>query len=171
MNKIIVQFNKEEVQSSITKLAERINHLHGSLDCLLCIPILKGGMYFAVDLTRQLTMPIELGVIATSHYSKGTNSKEPLTINYIDCDVEGKHVLLMDEICFTGETLKQTVELLLQKGAKAVYTAVLIFQRKDGRVFTPDYYALNYYGEEWLVGMGMDQNGAYRNYSDIIYIE
>lgn len=169
-----ILFIDSQINEGRHRVAASINE-HYSVDLgkpVVTIPILNGGMFFYVDLVRELTFPLETGIISTSHYPNGREVRN-LSIKYFDADIKDRKVLLVDEICYTGHTLLYLKNLLLEQGALEVKTAVLLNQPKEHEriMHIPDWAALNYYGKEWSVGQGMDLKGLYRNSKNIFYFK
>ena len=115
---------------------------------------------------RLLKFPVETGVIDANHYPNGKEQRE-VEVTYLNFNIKNKRILLIDEICFTGETLKALKDLLIFSGAKEVKSVVLVDQPNEHAVNLPDWSVLPYYGKGWLVGYGLDLNGLYRNIEDI----
>lgn len=166
MSKIV--FSHLEILDRLDGLSSKINNHYQNSEPVVVIPILNGGVFFYVDLVRKLTFPTLMGVIATSKYANGYPSNQEFLFKYLDADVVNKSVLLVDEICFTGETLNQVKTKILEMGAKDVKTAVLVNHIRDGRVHVPDFSLIDYTGDAWLYGYGMDIKGLHRNACDIL---
>lgn len=132
---------------------------------LLVISILKGSFIFAADLIRAMHdtgLSPEVEFIFISSYGSGTTSGEVRVLRDIDNDVNGRDILLIDDILESGKTLKFTRDLMLSRGANSVSVAVLLdkHMRRQSDVvadFTgfdcPDYF---------VVGYGMDVAHAFR---------
>lgn len=165
-------YNATEVQDAIRKLSLQINeHYANETEPVMTVAAMNGGVFFYVDLVRCLKFPVEMGVIATSHYPNGFPAQKDVSLKYVDANVQRKNVLLIDEICFTGKSLVQMKQILLSHGAKEVKTAVLVDQKKPESVHRPDFAAIEYTGDKWIAGMGMDINGLHRNVPEIFYFE
>ena len=167
----MILFDRDTIAESISEIAEQINKYYEYIsEPLMIVPVLNGGIFFYVDLVRQLTFPNEMGVISTSHYPNGKEVRD-LEIKFLDAVVEGREVMLVDEICYTGKTLLELQHLLLSKGAIDVTTAVLLNQPKEHEniIHIPKWAALEHIGKEWVFGQGMDLKGLHRNKLDIEY--
>ena len=94
----------------------------------LCIaPLLDGGMIFAADLMREIDLPLTLLPLKASSYGDGTISSGSVTLPWgIPASVQGKEILLVDDILDTGRTLQTLKEQLLTGGALSVRTCVLL---------------------------------------------
>lgn len=169
MRKIL--FDRFEIGAATRKVAKTLEQDYKDKKDIVIAPILLGGMFFCVDLVRLLSFPHKMGYITTSKYPNGVPSTQAFHFKHIDLDCRDKYVILVDEICFTGETLHRTKEALLSSeyGAKDVKTCVLVDHIRPGRLHAPDYKALTYTGEVWMWGKGMDLDGYDRNLEDIVY--
>lgn len=165
-----IEFTKEQLKISLKKTADTISSHYSNIteNPLLVIPILNGGVFFYVDLVRRLTIKTEMGIISTNLYGEAEIPFENVIVRYQDANVYNKDVLLIDEICFSGKTLKAVKELFIQQGAKSVKTAVLVNHIRPNRVHCPDWFVVNYTGDAWLFGYGMDLEGLYREKEDIL---
>ncbi|WP_110750269.1 hypoxanthine phosphoribosyltransferase [Phyllobacterium leguminum] len=159
-----------EVLFSAKEIAARNHELAGQIadrnfSDLLVISVLKGSFIFAADLIRamhEVGVEPHLEFITVSSYGTGTTSGEVRLLRDIDSDVEGRDVLLVDDILESGKTLEFLRDLMLKRGARSVSLAVLLdksMRRKaaieaDFKGFEcPDYF---------VVGYGMDVAHAFR---------
>ena len=166
-------FDEKVIKAKIITLAPKIESYYRHIDSkgekpLIVIPILNGGIFFFVDLYRELRLKKEMGIISTNHYGKAEVPFKSVKLRYCDADVEGKNVLLVDEICFTGKTLQNVKEIFLNEGALDVKSVVLVDHIRDEKIYSPDWSAVEYYGDAWLYGYGMDIDGLYRELMDIV---
>lgn len=166
-----VVFDTEEIEVAISEVAEKINSFYSKSSShfpVVTIPVLKGGMFFYVDLAKKLEFPMEVGVVSTSHYPNGEQVNSPV-INFIDAQIKGRDLLLVDEICYTGKTLEFLKQHLFSLGAASVKTVCLIDQPNEHKDLPKvlDWSAITYYGNDWLWGYGMDLKGLHRNTTKI----
>jgi hypoxanthine phosphoribosyltransferase len=160
---IEVLFSASAIARRNLELAKEIA-AHNYTD-LLVISVLKGSFIFAADLIRAMHdvgLSPEVEFIFISSYGAGTTSGEVRVLRDIDNEVQGRDVLLIDDILESGKTLKFTRELMLSRGAKSVSIAVLLDKHTRRQTeltadFTgfecPDYF---------VVGYGMDVAHAFR---------
>lgn len=160
---IEILFSAEEIAARNLQLAQAIaDH---NFQNLLTISILKGSFIFAADLIRAMHdtgVEPDVEFITVSSYGAGTTSGEVRLLRDIDSIVEGRDVLLIDDILESGKTLSFVHDLMLQRGARSVSIAVLLDKSVRRKVdihadFTafecPDYF---------VVGYGMDVAHAFR---------
>jgi hypoxanthine phosphoribosyltransferase len=132
---------------------------------LLVISILKGSFIFAADLIRSLHdvgISPDIEFIFVSSYGAGQTSGEVKVLRDIEHNVEGRDVLIVDDILESGKTLKFTRELLLGRGARSVSTAVLLDKRTRRQTdFEADFVGFAC-PDCFVVGYGMDDGHAFR---------
>ena len=161
---INVLFSASQIAERNLELAKDIAR-HDYKD-LLVIAILKGSFVFAADLIRAMHdagLSPEVEFITVSSYGAGTVSGDVKVLRDIDSHVEGRDVLLIDDILESGKTLKFTRDLMMSRGAKSVSVAVLLDKSVRRQIMDlnaeyvgfdcPDYF---------VVGYGMDVAHAFR---------
>lgn len=156
-------FTAEQIAERNREMATEI--CKGPSDDLLVISVLKGSFIFAADLIRALHsagLAPEVEFITLSSYGAGTVSKGVRIIKDIDSNVEGRNVLLIDDILESGRTLLFAKQLMYERGAKNVSIAVLL----DKSVKRQEALEADYVGFEcpdyFVVGYGMDVAYAFR---------
>ncbi len=166
----VVRGKEIEVLFSASAIARRNLELAKEIagrdyENLLVVSILKGSFIFAADLIRAMHdtgLSPEVEFIFISSYGAGTTSGEVKVLRDIDNDVEGRDVLLIDDILESGKTLKFTRELMLSRGARNVSIAVLL----DKHVRRQTELDADFVGFEcpdyFVVGYGMDVAHAFR---------
>lgn len=160
---IEVLYNASTIARRNLELAKEI--ASREYEDLLVISVLKGSFIFAGDLIRAMHdvgLSPEVEFIFISSYGAGTTSGEVRVLRDIDNDVQGRDVLLVDDILESGKTLKFTRELMLSRGAKSCSIAVLL----DKRMRRQTDLEADYVGFEcpdyFVVGYGMDVAHAFR---------
>ena len=131
---------------------------------LLVIILLKGALVFAADLLRRVSRPLEIECLNVASYHGGTASSG--RVDFLDRgfpEVAGRHVLLLDDILDTGRTLHAVKARLVEAGAMAVHTAVLLAKDKPRDEEVVVEYVGFRIGDEFVVGYGLDYQGRYRN--------
>lgn len=157
-----------EVQACVAALGEKI--APAIKPGCVCVCLLTGGIWFAADLTRTLDRagkPTAFDALWLSSYGDGRESGTLLIRSPLQRSVEGRQVLIIDDVLDTGASLKIARDLVREAGAAEVLTAV--FARKpdplkDGarREIEADYVAWEA-PERYLVGYGLDDGGLYRS--------
>ncbi len=128
------------------------------------VVILKGALVFMADLLRRMPLPLEIECVNVASYHGGTASSG--RVDFLDRklpDVQGKDVLLVDDILDTGRTLAAVGERLRRQGAAKVKSCVLLSKDRIRAVeVVADYVGFDI-GDEFVVGYGLDFQGLYRN--------
>lgn len=142
---------------------------------LVAVPILRGGLFFFADLVRAVSTSVEVAPLQTSFYEEGQNNIVRHQGGQLPTSVSHFHkraVLLVDDICDSGQTLAALKPHLLVAGATEVKSAVLIrrLPAPAGSI-VPDWVGFDYSGAEWFVGYGMEDSGRWRNLKDVYVIK
>lgn len=157
-----VLLTTDQIQQRVAELAEQLgNEYRGRT--LTIVGVLTGSLMFLADLVRRLDLPLRIGLIQASSYRGATTTSGRLHVNpELLPDLRGRHVLLLDDILDTGQTLSHLVRHLNEVGAASIQVAVLL--RKIGRQTHPA--QVDYVGfdipDEFVVGYGLDYNDEYR---------
>ena len=170
-DKIRVLLNEEEVDRRIKEIAEQINKdYEGKAVHLICI--LKGGVFFTCELAKRLTVPVTLDFMSVSSYGSGTESSGVVKIiKDLDEPMEGKDVLIVEDIIDSGRTLAHLVKLLGNRNPKSISICTLL-DKPERRVtdVKVDYVGFNI-PDEFVVGYGLDYDQKHRNLPFIGVVE
>ena len=130
---------------------------------LMIIGILKGAVVFMSDLIRQISVPLEVDFMAISSYGEATETSGVVQLlKDLDCPIEGKHVLIVEDIIDTGLTLSYLYQLLQSRNPATLKTAVLLDKPERRRTdFTPDYVGFTI-PDKFVIGYGLDYNHMHR---------
>lgn len=139
---------------------------------LLTIPVLRGGIFFFADLVRRINRSVEISPAQTWAYDPNANNVmlDAVRVLVDEVPARGRAVLLVDDICDSGKTLRALSDTLLGAGALEVRSAVLIQRALENQAFDPHWVGFEYNGDEWFVGYGMEDCGRFRNLPDIYTI-
>lgn len=158
-----ILLDEEMIQAKVVELAQQIaKDYEGKTITIVCI--LKGAVMFAADLARALPMHVELDFMAISSYGKGVRPSGVVRIlKDLDHPIEGKHVLVVEDIVDSGLTLSYLIESLSSRHPASLKTCVLL-DKPERRVvdFTPDYLGFEI-PDEFVIGYGLDYAEKYRN--------
>ena len=158
-----VLVTSEQIQQAVEKLGRQLTAEYQSKNPLV-IGVLRGAAPFMVDLIRTMDCPLEIDFIDVSSYGEATESSGTVTIlKDVDSQVAGRHVLLIEDIVDTGQTLQKLLELFNARGAATVKVCSLL--DKPERRIAPvqaDYVGLTI-PNEFVVGYGLDFRQHYRN--------
>ena len=167
---LILLYTKEEIGQKITDIASQITRDYQENGVIL-IGILKGAFVFLADLMRKIRIPLKVDFVRLSSYgSKLMSSGEIIISKDIDLCIEGKDVVIVEDILDSGLTLSFLIEKLKAKKPKSLRSCVLInkAERKEKKIET-DYVAFRL-EEGFVVGYGLDFDERYRNLPDIYKI-
>jgi hypoxanthine phosphoribosyltransferase len=154
---------EEEIRQKVQEISRQLVEDYKGKDLTL-IGILNGSLVFLSDLIRQLPFSMRLDTIGASTYDNSTSPKaETILLSQLRVDVEGRDVLLIDDIIDTGKTLSKVVEDIKSCNPRTLKTCVLL-NRKSRRSedIEPDYTGFEI-GDDFVVGYGLDYNNCYRN--------
>jgi hypoxanthine phosphoribosyltransferase len=153
----------EQIQERVAQLAEQIaRDYHGRP--MTIVGVLTGCLMFLADLVRHLDLSLRIGLIQASSYRGAATAPGALHIQpELLPDLRGRHVLLLDDILDTGQTLAHLHRHLGGLEAVSLRTAVLLRKRGRQRVpFEPDYCGFDI-PDAFVVGYGLDYNDEYRH--------
>ena len=162
--RIEVLLPEEKINSRIQELGEQISKDYAGKNVhLICI--LKGGSFFMCELAKRITVPVSIDFMSVSSYGSGTTSSGTIKIKKdLDEPIEGKHVLVVEDIVDTGKTLSYLVELLKDRGAADVKLCALLDKPERREVdIRADYIGFQI-PDEFVVGYGLDYDQRYRNF-------
>lgn len=161
--KIRVMYSEEQVVSKINELAEQINADYKD-EPVVVVCILKGAAPFGCDLMKRLTMPVYVDFMMVSSYGDGTVSSGNLRIKKnLEENIEGKNVIVVEDIIDSGRTLKYLKQDLKDRGAKSVKLCALLSKPARREVEVEVEYIGYEIPDEFVVGYGLDYAQKYRN--------
>lgn len=135
---------------------------------IVLVPILTGSIIFVADLIRSMPLKMRIRVLSvTSYPGTTTQSKEAKLASEIPPDLEGKHVLIVDDILDSGKTIRLVRELIERQNPASLRTCVLLRKKIPEALATPCDYVGFDIPNEFVVGAGLDYNGYYRNLPDL----
>ena len=166
-----VLITEKEISDRINETAAKINADYAGKSIHL-ISVLKGGVFFTCELAKRLTVPVTIDFMSVSSYGSGTSSSGVVKIvKDLDEPVEGKNVLVCEDIVDSGRTLSYLMELLKQRNPASLKLCTLL-DKPDRRVtdISADYCAF-VVPDKFIVGYGLDYDQRYRNLPFIGVIE
>ena len=170
--RIRVLLSEEEVDKRIREIAGKINRDYaGRAVHLICI--LKGGVFFTCELAKRLTVPVSLDFMSVSSYGSGTESSGVVKIvKDLDQPLEGKEILIVEDIIDSGRTLAYLIDLLQKRNPKSIRLCTLLDkpERRVKKQVTVDYTCFTI-PDEFVVGYGLDYDQKYRNLPYIGVVE
>lgn len=167
-----VLFTEDELQQRIREIAQELNDFYKGED-VYAICVLKGAVFFAIDLVKNLDMPLKMEFIRLSSYGTARNSTGK--VNAVDIslpDLNGKNVLIIEDIIDTGLTAKFLMDFMNCNFKTKSTKFCSLLDKKISRKtdIEPDYYGFHV-DDKFVVGYGLDYEGYYRNLRYIGYVE
>lgn len=170
ISKIKTLISEEELQKRVQEMATQISKDYEGKD-ITFICILKGSVFFTVDLAKNIPSNVKLEFIRVSSYH-GTESTGEIELKLdLKEDIEGKDVIIIEDIVDTGRTLSYLKEHLKTKKPKSLRICTLL-DKKERRVceIEPEYVGFNI-PDKFVLGYGLDVDELYRNLPYIGYID
>ena len=160
-------FDTNTLQRRVVEMGRAIMADYAGKDPLL-VGILKGSYPFMADLSRAINLPLSVDFMAVSSYGAGTKSSGVVRIlKDLDRSIEGRHVIIVEDIIDTGLTLHYLRENLRGRGPASVEIAALLDKKPVRKGKELEDMGARYVGfecpDEFVVGYGLDYNGRYRN--------
>ena len=161
--RIEVMLPEEKVDLKIKEIGEKISQDYAGKEVhLVCV--LKGGSFFMCELAKRISIPVSFDFMSVSSYGAGTKSSGVVKIvKDLDEPLNGKHVIIVEDIVDSGRTLSYLKELLNQRGPASLAVCTLL-DKPDRRVVDVE---VEYSGfnipDEFVVGYGLDYDQKYRN--------
>lgn len=161
--KIKVLLSEEEVDARIKQIAAQISRDYAGREIhLICV--LKGGVFFTCELAKRITVPVTIDFMSCSSYGAGTRSSGVVKlVKDLDEPLEGKNVIVIEDIIDSGRTLSYLLEILSARKPASLKLCTLL-DKPDRRVMPVH---VDYTGfeipDEFVVGYGLDYDQRYRN--------
>lgn len=158
-----VLITPEQISKRIEELGEEISRDYEGRELhLVCV--LKGAYVFLADLSRAITLPVTLDFLAVSSYGKGkTSSGEVQLIKDLDISLQGKHVIVVEDIADTGLTLNYLVNMLGTRRPASLKIAAFLSKPSRRAIDVKVDYIGFEVGDRFVVGYGLDHDTKYRN--------
>ena len=162
--KVDILISENEIHNRILEIADRINKdYEGEELTLICV--LKGGVMFMCDLARRLNLSVRLDFMSVSSYGSETKSSGVVKIiKDLDDSIDGKNVLVVEDIIDSGNTLSYLIDILKKRGPKSIKLCTLLDKpsRREKKDVFVDYVCFEI-EDKFVVGYGLDYDQRYRN--------
>lgn len=158
-----VLLSEEQIQQKVSQLAAMLSEEYAEKDPVF-VGVLKGVVMFFGDVVKKVTVPCQIDFMWISSYS-GTNSAEMVVRRDVSVDLKGRHVVILEDIFDTGNSLEFTYNHLLSKEPASLKICTLLDKperRNPAVTVVPDYVGFTI-PNEFVVGYGLDFNEHYRN--------
>lgn len=158
-----VLFSEQQLADKVAQLGAQISSDYEGKNPLI-VSVLKGSYVFMADLTRQITIPCNIDFMAVSSYGAGTKTTgEVQIIKDIGSKIDGRHLIIVEDILDSGVTLNFLMKILKARGAASIRLCTLLSKPERRKVDVP----IDYLGFEipdaFVVGYGLDYAECYRN--------
>jgi hypoxanthine phosphoribosyltransferase len=161
IGEILVQ--ADELQHRIKEMAAEVSRDYKGRDLLL-IGVLKGAVFFLADLMRELDIPCEVDFMAVSSYGSSTDSSGVVRIlKDLDAPLEGRNVLIVEDIVDSGLTLQYLMRTLEARNPATIEVCALLTKPDRRKVDTPARYVGFEIPDKFAIGYGLDYAERYRN--------
>ncbi len=158
-----VLISHQQIRERTGELGRQITEDYDGKDPLL-ICILKGGLMFLADLMREVDLPLEIDFIAVSSYGDSTESSGVVRILMdLERNIEGRHVLIVEDIIDTGRTLSYIIENLRTRGPASIKVCTLLDKPARRELEIPIDYVGFTIPDRFVIGYGLDYGEIYRN--------
>lgn len=160
---ISVMIPEENISARIREIGQQITRDYEGREVhLVCV--LRGGCFFMCELAKRIDVPVTLDFMSVSSYGMGTQSSGVVKIvKDLDDSVEGRHVIVIEDIVDSGRTLSYLLEMLKERGAKSVKLCTLLDKPSRRAVDVNVDYTGFEIPDEFVVGYGLDYAQKYRN--------
>ncbi|MFY9218261.1 MAG: hypoxanthine phosphoribosyltransferase [Tepidanaerobacteraceae bacterium] len=167
-----VLITKEQIEEKIKELGEKISNDYRNCDNLLLVGVLKGAVVFMADLIRNIDIPLDIDFMAVSSYGSSTESSGVVRIlKDLDDPIEGKDLLVVEDIIDSGLTLSYMCDILKSRKPKSLKICALLDKPSRRKIDLK----VDYLGFEipdyFVVGYGLDYAEKYRNLPDICVLK
>ena len=170
MDKFDLMISEEEIKAKVKEVADKISRDYDG-ESIVVISVLTGAFIFTADLVRELTIPVDkIDTVQISSYEGTKSTGNFIFKKDITTDISGKNVLIVEDIVDTGRTLKKLREMLQMREPKSIKICTA-FDKPSRRVndLVPDYNCFTI-PDEFIVGYGLDYDGKYRQFKDIMIV-
>lgn len=151
----------DAIAARVSEIAAEIDRDYADVDEVLILGVLRGAYMFLADLSRQLTIPRRIDFIALSSYDKANASGGVRLIMDARISLAGRHVLIVEDILDSGQTLAYLLRLFRARGPTSVRTCVLVRKPHPEVEVAVDYLGFDI-PDEWVVGYGLDYDDRFR---------
>ncbi|MCA9302876.1 MAG: hypoxanthine phosphoribosyltransferase [Phycisphaerales bacterium] len=161
-----------EIARDLEADLEKDGHTALDEDRVVIIPVMTGAMIFVADLIRELPMKLSLGLVAVSSYpGASVRSKGALLASEMPKNLAGKHIIVLDDILDSGQTLAMVKKLILEQGPASLRLGVMLDKQTNRAVDIEVDYVGFEIPDEFVVGYGLDYDGYYRNHPEIAVLD
>lgn len=162
----------DQLCADLRSAIDRVPRPPGEDARIVIVPIMSGAIVFVADLLREMPMKVRIGLVAVRSYpGKSMASKGAAIASELPEDLAGAHVVVVDDILDSGQTLEMVRRLIAAQHPASLRACVLLRKNVRRAATTPDNQLAEHVGfdipDEFVVGYGLDYDGHYRNYPSV----
>ena len=161
---------EKQIHEHIDLVAEKLNKDYAGRNPLL-VCVLNGAFVFAADLVRRLTFDNEIQFVRLSSYASMDTTGQVRQVLGLTADIQGRDIIIVEDIVDTGTTLKQALPMFWDKGARSVEICTLLMKPEKLRVELDVKYCAMQIPAAFIVGYGLDYDEIGRHYKDIYVVK
>jgi hypoxanthine phosphoribosyltransferase len=159
-----IAFTQSEIHARVAEMGREITSHYPSGEEVLVLGLLKGSFIFLADLVREISRPLHVDFLVASSYGSGTVSSGDVRLVYDpDTELRGKHVVLVEDIIDSGNTLNRLYPILKERGPKSLELCALLHKRIAKNLSWDARWVGFDAPPEFLVGYGLDHAENYRH--------
>ena len=159
-----IVYDEGEIQRRVEQMGQAITDHYPEGEDLLVVGLLKGSFIFVGDLVRAVARPLQVDFLVASSYGSGTTSSGAVNLLYDpEAELHDRHVLLVEDIVDSGNTLKRLVPLLRERGPRSLELVALLHKRLAGELELEPRWVGFDAPNEFLIGYGLDHSEDFRN--------
>ncbi|WP_406666227.1 hypoxanthine phosphoribosyltransferase [Gallaecimonas sp. GXIMD1310] len=156
--------SEADIKARVAEMARDIEQHYGEGQSVLLVGLLRGSVVFLADLARELQLPSQFDFMTVSSYGNNMSSSRDVRIlKDLDEDIEGRHILIVEDIIDTGNTLSKVVKLLATRDPRSIRLCTLL-DKPSRREVNVDVDFIGFsIPDQFVVGYGIDWAQRYRN--------
>ncbi|HEX6926096.1 MAG TPA: hypoxanthine phosphoribosyltransferase [Longimicrobiaceae bacterium] len=159
-----VVYDEDEIRRRVEEMGADITAHYPADEGLLLVGLLKGSFIFVGDLVRAIARPLQVDFLVASSYGSGTTSSGEVKLLYDpEADLRDRHVLLVEDIIDSGNTLNRLIPLLRERGPRSLEMVALLHKRLADRLELEPRWVGFDAPNEFLIGYGLDHSEDFRN--------
>jgi hypoxanthine phosphoribosyltransferase len=158
-----ITYSEEQIAQRVSEMGKEITAAYGDGE-LLVLGLLKGSFIFLADLVRHIERPVQVDFLVAASYGSGTVSSGDVKLVYDpDARMEGRHLLLVEDIVDSGNTMNRLIPMLERRGPKSLEIVALLHKHVAPNLVKEPRWVGFDAPPEFLIGYGLDHSEKYRN--------
>ncbi|MFC1575610.1 hypoxanthine phosphoribosyltransferase [Gemmatimonadota bacterium] len=158
-----IVFSEDQIQARVVEMGLEITEAHGPDEEILVLGLLKGSFIFMADLVRRINRPLQVDFLVASSYGNATESSGDVKLLYdSEASLEGRSVILVEDIIDSGTTLNRLLPLLEKRGPRRLEVCALLHKNVAALDREPRWVGFDA-PKEFLVGYGLDYSENFRH--------